>query len=108
MAHVINPLLRTRQCLPPWSAPTTPDCTPWTVPRHIEHHSEITSRNTHPQAWLTWLHPEITCASCDNCATTHHSCCLISQPLSRWIWALRVPTLILFNLFLSFCVLILL
>src|SRR5882724_7556060 len=64
--HAINPLLRTRQHLPPWLALTTPDCAPWTIPHRIEHHSEITSWNTHPWAWLTWPHPEIMCASHDD------------------------------------------
>src|SRR5882724_4908339 len=106
--HVINPLCRTRPHLPTWSAPTTPDCTPWTFPHRIEHHHEIISWNAHPRAWLTWPHPEITCASRDNRATTHHLHHLVGRPLSWWTWALRVPTLILSNLFLSYCVLILL
>src|SRR5882724_13626462 len=92
--------------LPTWSAPTTPDCTPWTFPHCKKHHCEIISRNAHPQAWWTWPHPEITCASRDNRATMRHSCHLVGWPLGWWTWALRVPTLILSNLFLSYCVLI--
>src|SRR5882724_6406353 len=99
---MINPLRCTHPHLPTWSALTTTDCTPWTFPHHTEHHCEIISQNAHPQAWLTWPHPEIMCASRDNCATTRHSRHLVGWPLGWWTWALRVQTLVLSNLFLSY------
>src|SRR5882724_10030090 len=81
--HVISPLHRTRQCPPPWLAPTTPDCAPWTIPHHTVCHNEIASWNAHPWHWLTWLHPKITCVSRDNHATMCHLCHLIGQSLSQ-------------------------
>src|SRR5882724_1416049 len=104
--HVINPLALMRSptgpSLPTWSAPTTPDCTPWTFPHRKKHHREIISQNAHPQAWWTWPHPEITCASRDDRATTRHSHHLVGWPLGQWTWALRVPILVPSNLFLSY------
>src|SRR5882724_8978832 len=51
---------------------------------------------------------EIMWTSHDNHATTHHPHHLISRSLSQWTWDLSVPTLFIFNLFLSHCMLILL
>jgi len=39
----------------------------------------------------------ITWTSCDDCATMHYPCHLISRPLSQWTWDLRVPTLFIFQ-----------
>jgi len=44
----------------------------------------------------------------DNHTTMHHPCCLVSRPPSWQTWNLRVPTLFSFNLFLSYCMLMLL
>ena len=61
-----------------------------------------------PTALGTWIPPEITWPACDNHTTMRHSCHLISRPPSRRTWDLRVPTLFPFNLFLSYCMLMLL
>ena len=47
-------------------------------------------------------------SSCDDHATMCHLCHLVCQSLSWWTWDLRVPTLLIFNLFSSHCRLILL
>src|SRR5882724_8736632 len=47
-------------------------------------------------------------SSCDNHTTMHHPCHLVSQPSSWRPWDLRVPTLFSCDLFLSYCVLMLL
>src|SRR5882724_6628434 len=46
--------------------------------------------------------------SCDDHATMCHPHHLISRPPTWCTWVLRFPTLFIFNLFLSYCVLILL
>ena len=40
---------------------------------------------------------KITWSSCDNHATTHNSCHIVSRPLSQWTWDLRGPTLFIFQ-----------
>src|SRR5882724_11635582 len=55
-----------------------------------------------------YRHSEVTWPSHDDHATMCHPCHLISRPVSQWTWDLRVPTLFIFTLFLSNCMLILL
>src|SRR5882724_5461913 len=50
----------------------------------------------------------ITWPSRDDHATTRHLRHLIGRSPSQWTWALRVPTLVPLNLFLSYCMLMLL
>ena len=88
-----------------WSVPTTPDHTPWSSPCHIRCYSESPSHNAPPQPWGTWSPSEITWSSCDDHTTMCH---LIGRPSSQQTWDLRVPTLFSSNLFLSYCVLMLL
>jgi len=61
---------------------------------------------SHPHGLRVQWPSKITWPSHDNHATMHHPCHLVSRPLSWWTWDLRVPTLFIFNLFLSYCVLI--
>jgi len=68
-----------------------------------EHSSECT-----PSALGMQIPSEIMWPSCDNHATMHHLGHLIGRPPSWWTWDLRVPTLFIFNLFPSYCMLILL
>src|SRR5882724_1073393 len=51
---------------------------------------------------------QITWSSCDDHTTTCHLHPLVGRSLSWWTWDLKVPTLFLFNLFLSYCMLMLL
>ena len=60
-----------------------------------------TSSETYQPSKIMW-------SSHDNHTIMHHPCHLVGQPLSQWTWALRVPTLLLCNLFLSYCILMLL
>src|SRR5882724_5865481 len=46
-------------------------------------------------------------SSRDDCATMRHPRCLIGKPTSWQSWDLGVPTLFLFNLFPSYCMLML-
>src|SRR5882724_8813054 len=50
----------------------------------------------------------ITWPSCDDRTTTRHPRHLVGRSPSWWTWALRVPTLVPLNLFLSYCMLMLL
>src|SRR5882724_3924119 len=61
-----------------------------------------------PTALGMWIPPEITWPARDDHATTHHSCHLIGRPPNQQAWDLKVSTLFPFNLFLSYCVLMLL
>src|SRR5882724_3594649 len=61
-----------------------------------------------PMASGMWTPSEVTWPSCDNCTTMHHPSHVVSRPPSQWTWDLRVPTLFLFHLFPSYCMLILL
>src|SRR5882724_6983308 len=88
--HVIIPPHRTLLQHPHWLTPTTPNPAPWTPLGRIECPHEIPSQNTPQWPWATWLLPEITWASCDDCITMRH---LVGRPLSRRPWDLRVPTL---------------
>src|SRR5882724_5290349 len=67
-------------------------------PRHLSDHNPSDSGMQTPS--------EIMWTSCGNCTTMRHLCHLISRPLSWKAWVLRVPTLFIFNLFLSYCMLI--
>src|SRR5882724_9628647 len=55
-----------------------------------------------------WRPSEVTWPSHDGHTTMHHPCHPIGRPVSLWTWDLRVPTLFIFTLFLSHCVLMLL
>src|SRR5882724_11193818 len=61
-----------------------------------------------PTALGMWIPPEIMWLARDDRATMCHSCHLVSRPPSQQTWDLRVPTLFPFNLFLSYCMLMLL
>src|SRR5882724_11292049 len=68
-----------------------------------EHSSEHT-----PSALGMQRPSKIMWPSPDDHTTMCHPCHLIGRPPSQCTWDLRVPTLFLFNLFSSYCVLILL
>jgi len=82
----------------------TPDHSPWASPSCIWCYSQIPSWNAPPWPWGTWPSSKIMWSSCYNHATTCHP---VSRPSSWQTWDLRVTTLFLFNLFLSYCMLIL-
>src|SRR5882724_7185235 len=82
-----------------------PNHAPWASPNRIWYYSQIPSRNAPPQPWGTWLPSEIMWSSHDNHTTMCH---LVGMPYSWWTWDLRVPTLFLSNLFLSYGMLMLL
>src|SRR5882724_11380057 len=70
------------------------------VPRHSSDNNPSASGMQTPSG-ITW-------PSCDDHATTCHLCHLIGRPPSWQTWDLRVPTLFSSNLFLSYCIPILL
>src|SRR5882724_682217 len=74
---------------------------------HLKSQPKPWSERT-PTALGTWIPPEIMWPAHDNHTTMCHSCHLVSRPPSQRTWDLRVPTLFPFNLFLSYCVLMLL
>src|SRR5882724_11914190 len=77
------------------------------ITSHLMSWPEPRSEDT-PTTSGMWKLSEVTWASCDNHATTCHPCHLVGRPISQWTWDLRVPTLFIFNLFQSHCMLILL
>src|SRR5882724_1993116 len=64
--HVISPLHSALLQPPHWSAPTTPDPTPWTSLHCIEYPHDIPHQNTSQHPWETWPPPEIMWASHDD------------------------------------------
>src|SRR5882724_11628715 len=76
------------------------------IPSHLMLQPEPWSEDT-PMALGMWRPSEVMGPSCDDHATTCHPCYLISRPVSWWTCDLRVPTLFIFTLFLSHCMLML-
>src|SRR5882724_10810158 len=76
------------------------------IPSHPKSLSEPQLAQPHIPSGMQQL-STITWSSCDNCATTRHPCRLVGRPTSQQSWDLRVPTLFLFNLFPSYCMLML-
>ena len=60
---------------------------------------------SNPTALGMWRPSKVMWPSHDDCATMHHLSHCISRPPSKWTWDLRVPTLFLFHIFPSYCML---
>src|SRR5882724_5509679 len=75
------------------------------IPSHPKSLSEPQLAQPHIPSGMQQL--TIMWSSRDNHATMRHPCCLISRPTSWKSWDLGVPTLVLFNLFPSYCMLML-
>src|SRR5882724_1084678 len=76
------------------------------IPLHPKSPSEPQLVQPHIPSGMQQL-STITWSSCDDHATTCHPHHLVGRPPSQQFWDLGVPTLFLFNLFLSYCMLIL-
>src|SRR5882724_5677220 len=114
-----------RPCLDPVSVTsptplrTSPTCSVSQIgPDHIRlvpldlilSHSKLPSKPQSAQPYITsgmQRLSKITWSSRDNRATMCHPRHLVGRPPSRQSWNLGVPTLFLFNLFLSYCILML-
>src|SRR5882724_12998696 len=76
------------------------------IPSHPKSPSEPQLAQLHIPSGMQQL-STITWSSHDDRATTHHPRCLVGKPTSQQSWDLGVPTLFLFNLFPSYCMLML-